>query len=56
MDDKLECFDVEAYSVIWSTEGVNVRNGRWVIWSQVIRKSIAKIPDGEITEELKIDT
>ena len=26
------------------------------LFGQVIRKSIAKIPDGEITEELKIDT
>ena len=42
MDDKPECFDVEADWVIRSTKGVNVC-------------FITKIPDDEIKEELKIE-
>ena len=54
MDDKPECFDVEANSVIRSTEGINVC-AEDALFGQVIAKSIAKIPDGQIKEELKIE-
>ena len=54
MDDKPECFDVEPDSVIWWTEGVNVCDGRWIIWSIILATSIAETPDGEI-KEFKIE-
>ena len=43
MDDKPECFDVRPFV----TEDD--------LFGQVIAKSFAKIPDGEIKEELKIE-
>ena len=54
MDGKPECFDVEADSVYDEPkESTFVTEDE--LLGQVFAKSIAKIPDGDIKEELKIE-